>query len=125
METPKFNSTYTFEFEDGTTAEMTLTFYALFQLKSRDKSLYDRYNRALNAVSSGKGDELDSLTMLYVAYVCANFKGENLMTEEEFIIKCGCDRVAVGAAAKALTTAKNSKASVNHSKSEHGSEKTE
>lgn len=107
METPKLNTNYTFEFEDGTTAEMTLTFYALLQLKSRDKSLYDRYNKAFNAVGTGKGDELDSLTLLYVAYVCANYKEGNLMTEEEFVIKCGCDRLAVSKAARALTTAKN------------------
>jgi hypothetical protein len=29
------------------------------------------------------------------------------MTEEEFIIKCGCDRAAIGKAAKALTSPKN------------------
>jgi hypothetical protein len=107
METPKLNTNYTFEFEDGTTAEMTLTFYALYQLKSRDKGLYERYNKAMNTIGTGKGDELDSLTLLYVAYVCANFKAENLMTEEEFIIKCGCDRAAIGKAAKALTSPKN------------------
>lgn len=107
METPKLNTTYNFEFSDGSSVKMTLTFYALYQLKSRDKSLYDRYNRAMNALGSGKGDELDSITLLYVAYVCANSAEENLMTEEEFIMKCGCDRAAIGRAASALTTAKN------------------
>lgn len=107
METPKLNTTYDFEFSDGSSVKMTLTFYALYQLKSRDKSLYDRYNRAMNAIGTGKGDELDSITLLYIAYVCENQSEENLMSEEEFIIKCGCDREAVGKAAKALTSAKN------------------
>jgi len=107
METPKLNTTYEFTFADGTTAKMTLTFYALLQLKSRDKVLYSRYNTAMNVIGTNKADELDTITLLYVAYVCANHKEENLMTEEEFIIKCGCDREAIGKAARALTTAKN------------------
>jgi len=107
METPKLNTTYDFEFSDGTSAKMTLTFYALYQLKSRDKALYDRYNKVMNILATGKSDELDTLAMLYVAYVCANYKDENIMNEEEFIIKCGFDRKAIGNAVKALTTAKN------------------
>lgn len=107
METPKLNTTYVFTFADGTSVPMTLTFYALYQLKSRDKALYDRYNKTMNVIGSGKSDELDSVFLLYIAYACANMGEENLMTEEEFIIKCGCDREAIGKAAKALTTAKN------------------
>ncbi len=107
METPKFNSTYDFTLCDGSTVKMTLTFYALYQLKSKDRALYDKYNKALNAVGTGKGDELDSITLLYVAYVCANLNEAELMTEEEFIMMCGSDRQAVGNAARALTTAKN------------------
>lgn len=107
METPKLNTNHTFEFQDGTTTEMTLTFYAILKLKSRDKALYDRYNRAFNAMGSGKSDELDSLTILYVAYRCANTAEETPMTEEEFIIKCGCDRNTVGKAIQALMSPKN------------------
>lgn len=107
METPKLNTSYEFEFSDGTKTNLTLTFYALYQLKSRDKALYDRYNKVMNTVATGKSDELDMVTLLYVAYICANHKDENIMNEEEFIIKCGFDREALGNAARALTTAKN------------------
>lgn len=111
MNTPKLNTTYTFTFCDGTTATMTLTFYALYRLKSNNKALYDRYNRTMQTIGSGKGDELDSLTLLYIAYVCANANDDSsasdLMSEEEFIIKCGSDREAIGKAAQALTAPKN------------------
>lgn len=107
METPKLNTTYDFEFCDGTKANLTLTFYALYQLKSRDKALYERYNKIMNMIASGKCDELDTVALLYVAYICANYRDENVMSEEEFIIKCGFDREALGNAVKALTTAKN------------------
>jgi hypothetical protein len=107
METPKLNTTYDFKLSDGTTVKMTLTFYALLQLKSRDKALYSRYNTSMSLIGSGKSDELDTITLLYVAYICANHKDENLMTEEEFIIKCGSDRVAVSEAVKALVNPKN------------------
>jgi len=97
---------YTFEFADGTTAELTLSFFGLYQLRSKDKSLYERYNKIMTSNSRGNFEELDSVTILYAAYVCANMKNENLMSEEEFIMKCGSDRRAVGAALGHLTNPK-------------------
>ncbi len=108
------NTKYVFEFEDGTSCEMTLAFYVLYLLKAKNKSLYDRYNRTMNGMSDKKKDydELESLTILYTAYRCANINEpeENLMTEEEFIIKCGSDRKAVGMAMQRLINPKKPKA---------------
>lgn len=103
----KYNTTIDFEFCDGTTAKMTLTFYALYQLKSKNKALYNRYNQAMNASAKGGYDELEMMTILYAAYMCANANEENVLSEEEFIMKCGSDRVAVGNAVKQLTSPKN------------------
>ena len=100
----KLNTTTTFYFEDGTSCEMTLYFYALYQLRSKNKPLYDRYNKIMSNNSKGSFDELEQLSVLYVAYLCTN--PENPMTEEEFIFKCGCDRRAVGKAFRELTTPK-------------------
>lgn len=107
METPKFNTTIDFELCDGSTVKMSLSFISIYRLKSRDKSLYDRYNATMNSISKGNYDELDTITILYVAYMCANYDSENLLTEEEFIMQCGSDRAAVGKAVKALTSPKN------------------
>lgn len=102
----QMNTTIDFEFCDGTSAKMTLTFYALYQLKGKNTVLYNKYNRCLNSVQKDTADELDTITILYTAYVCANLGEENLLTEEEFIMKCGSDRVAVTNAARALTQPK-------------------
>jgi hypothetical protein len=104
------NTKYVFEFQDGATAEMTLAFYALYMLRGKNKSLYERYNAAMNRMGDSKKggyDELDTLTILYTAYLCAHIdRLDNVMTEEEFLMKCGNDRVAVGKALTDLTTAK-------------------
>lgn len=92
----KLNTVIDFEFYDGTTAKMTLTFYALYQLKGKNKGLYDRYTKIMSTKTS---DELEMITILYTAYVCANLSEfETLMTEEEFMIMCGSDREALASA---------------------------
>jgi hypothetical protein len=112
------NTKYVFEFEDGTTAEMTLAFYALYMLKSKNKSLYERYNQTMSRMGNQKPneyDELDAITILYAAYVCANLDAENIMSEEEFMYQCGSDRMAVANAVRALTQPKKTKASATRS----------
>lgn len=103
----KLNTFYNYTFCDGTTAQMTLTFYALYQLKSKNNALYDRYNAIMRKISNGKADELDTVTVLYVAYLCANPSEETPLTEEEFIYKLGADRKAVIEAMQTLTNPKN------------------
>jgi hypothetical protein len=99
---------YTFEFEDGSTCQMCLSFIRLKRLASKNKSLYERHQKVM---MNGSKDELDTLTVLYAAYVCANMDGDNLMTEDEFLEKCGSDRVIVNEALGALTNPKKRQAS--------------
>lgn len=96
------NTTIDFEFADGEKAKMTLAFYALYQIKSTNRGLYDRYNKIM---TKGASDELEMITVLYTAYICANSGGE-VMSEEEFMIKCGSDRMAVKSAMEQLITPK-------------------
>lgn len=128
MEKP-MNTKYVFEFEDGTTCEMTLSFYVLYLLRAKNKVLYSRYNRTMSNMADPKTeyDELESLTILYTAYVCANINEpvDTLMSEEEFIIKCGCDRVAVANAVNVLTNPKKAKASVKPSSKKLANEEAE
>lgn len=113
METPKLNTTYDFELVDGSTTKLTLAFYALLQLKSRNKSLYERYNKCIVEQTRGNYDDLDNITVLYAAYVCAHLNDSEVMSEEEFIMMCGSDREAVGLAIGALLAPKKQKASDN------------
>ncbi len=106
--TKALSSKYKFEFEDGTTCEMTLTFVALKMLANKNKSLYERQQKIM---STGGKSEFDTLTVLYAAYVCANLNSESIMSEDEFIEKCGTDRFAINEALGALTNPKKRKAS--------------
>jgi hypothetical protein len=103
---------YTFTFCDDTTCEMTLAFIALKKLSSKNRNLYDRCQKVM---TNGGKDELDTLAVLYAAYVCANMDGETLLTEDEFIEKCGSDRQALMDALQALTMPKKQKASADRS----------
>ena len=96
----KINSTIDFELEDGTIVPMTLTFYAIYQLKNKNKSLYDRYNKVM---TKGAQDEFDMIIVLYAAYCCAN---DEPMAEEDFMIALGSDRKAVAEAIQKLTQPK-------------------
>lgn len=99
MAEPK-NTYYDYTFEDGDSVKMTLAFYALYQLKSINKGLYDKYNKVM---THGPADELEMLTVLYAAYICANISNPaNCMSEEDFIVKCGSDRMAVKKALEKL-----------------------
>lgn len=103
---------YVFEFYDGTTCEMTLAFIRLKMLSSKNKTLYTRCQSIL---ANGGKDEFDTLTVLYAAYMCANMDSENVLTEDEFIEKCGTDREALMNALTAMTTPKKQKASADRS----------
>jgi hypothetical protein len=98
------NTKYEFEFEDGDKCEMTLAFYILYQFKTKNKSLYERYNKI---IANGVKDEFDMLTVAYTAYLCANIDNlDECMSEEEFMIKCGSDRIALRNAVEALVKPK-------------------
>ena len=112
MDKTALATTYTFEFADGDTCQMTLSFIALKRLSSTHKALYDRQKKIMAAKPE---DEFELLTLLYTAYICANSADGNLMTEDEFITKCGSDREAVSEAIKALINPKKRKASENRS----------
>lgn len=71
-----------FELRNGEIVKLTLTFGKLNLLRRVNNELYQRYNK----VVSGKSDDiLDIVTMVYVAYWCANFGNDNLYTEDDFI----------------------------------------
>jgi hypothetical protein len=103
---------YTFEFYDGSTCQMTLAFIRLKRLASKNKKVYERCQQVM---SQGGKDEFDTLSVLYAAYLCANIDSDNVMTEDEFIEKCGCDREALADALTAMTQPKKAKASADHS----------
>lgn len=99
---------YEFEFQDGEKCQMSLSFILLKKLSSKNKGLYERQQKIM---AHGGKDEFDTLTVLYAAYVCANMDKSDLMTEDEFIEKCGTDRFSINEALQAMTNPKKRKAS--------------
>lgn len=108
MDSNVLTTGYTFEFEDGGTCQMSLSFIRLKRLSSKNRGLYERQQKIM---THGGKDEFDTLTVLYAAYVCANIDSDDLMSEETFIERCGTDRFAVNEAMEALTNPKKRKAS--------------
>lgn len=93
------NTCIDFKFEDGDTVKLTLAFYALYQLKAKNKSIYDKYNEVM---TKGAKNEFDMITVLYAAYLCANLDETDLLSYEQFMEKCGSDRYAIKQASEQL-----------------------
>lgn len=106
MDKPMTNTTLDFKLADGSTVKLTLNFFFLYQLRSTNKGLYERYNAIIQKTNNGDFDVVDMATICYVGYVCANFKEENLLSEEDFYMLCGSDIAAVGKAVNQLVKPK-------------------
>lgn len=76
------NTLVDFQLNDGRVVKLTLTFGKLNLLKSVNNELYTRYNEI---IYGKREDLLDMVTIIYVAYWCANFGQEGLLKEDDFI----------------------------------------
>lgn len=111
------NTTVAFEMFDGE-VNMTLQMYALYQLWTRNKEIWDEYNR----ITSGKSDkgEIDTAMVLYAAYLCSCYeRGEDdrYGSFEEFLVYMPPDRSAMLSAYRDMCAPKKANPSVTHSKS--------
>lgn len=96
------NTIIEFEMADGTKVNMTLNYFALYQLKSKKTKTYDDYNKVM---AQGVKEELDMALILYTAYLCGNLE-EECMSYEEFLQNLPMNRLTVRATVGALTTPK-------------------
>lgn len=97
------NTFIDFLLNDGKTVKLTLTFGKLNVLKSVDNAKYQQFNK----IMSGKSDEiLDLVTVIYVAYWCANFGKENMLNEKDFIELVPFDMLEIERTFNALTKPK-------------------
>lgn len=104
MDIKKLNTVYNFELADGETVQMTLRYYNLYQLKSKNKQAYTKYNKIM---IKGPEEELENVTILYTAYLCANLEHiEECMTELEFLQRMPEDREYIGAILQNLINSK-------------------
>ena len=112
MENKALCTGYEFEFIDGEKCWIALSFIRLKRLASKNKPLYERYQKIM---VQGTKTEFDILTVLYAAYVCANIDKDDILTEDEFIERCGDDHVVIFEALDAVTNPKKRQASASPS----------
>lgn len=98
----KLNTITIFEMADGSVVNMTLNYFALYQLKGKKNKTYDEYNEIM---SRGVKEELDLTVILYTAYLCANLESE-CMTYEDFLRILPMNRAVIRATVGELTTPK-------------------
>ena len=103
-ENKQINTTFDFELVDGTVVQLTLRYISLYQLRGKNRAAYDKYNRIM---MKGPQEELENVTVLYTAYLCANLtKIDECMTELEFMDLMPADREYVGTVLQGLIVGK-------------------
>jgi len=102
------NNTYIeIECKDGNRIKLTLAFYRMYQLKNKNKQIYEKCNKIL---TKGSEDILDNIQILYAAYLCANIETmDKCMAYEEFLQNIPDDWNMVGKIAKQLVGVKKKK----------------
>lgn len=76
-----------YKFPNGETVRLTVAFCFLLKLKENNKKIYEKLN---NGILNGVSEMVDAAYVLYGAYLCACYAGENggtenIMNESEFI----------------------------------------
>lgn len=98
------NTVRDFELADGTVVQMTLNYLSLYQLKPKKKGIYERYNKIM---TKGPEEELENVTILYTAYLCANVNNlDECMDEYTFLSLMPVNRQYVGEAIAELINPK-------------------
>lgn len=104
MDYKKLHTVREFELADGSKIKLSLAFYLLYQLRSKRKDIYDKYNKIMQ---KGPEEELQSITVLYTAYLCANLSNlDECMDEETFLMLIPDDRKTLGLTVKELVNPK-------------------
>lgn len=71
------------ELIDGQIVKMTLNFARLLKIKNDQPQIYDRFMGVLQ--KQAFDIVYDSLTVLYVGYLCANIGNESVLSEDDFV----------------------------------------
>lgn len=94
--------------DEGIEVKGTLSFYHLKELEKAKPELAERYFKLTTGNNKGLSD-LDVVSLIYVAYVCANLTDPDLLDEDTFTILLGYDREQVRRISDRLLLAKKKK----------------
>lgn len=79
----KNNGNITLGLENGQEVELILNFSTLYKIRGLKKESYEKYNKI---IIQGQKDVMDIVTILYMAYLCANINNlDACMNEMEFM----------------------------------------
>jgi len=90
---------------NGETVKLTMAFALLKELENRKPELVSKYYK-LSAKKDSEFRDLDMVTILYTAYMCANLDNPEAYDEEVFTILLGSDRMSMRYLANQLMGAK-------------------
>lgn len=79
------NTELDFPLTNGEIVKLTLNFQLLLKLKCNYKEEYDKFNDYVVSGNRDNKDFFDVITIIYVAYLCANFDSKNKYPKEEFV----------------------------------------
>ena len=97
-----------YKFPNGETIKLTVAFCYLLKLRENNKKIYEKLN---NGILNGVSEMIDAAYVLYGAYLCACYAGENggkesIMTETDFIAALEDDVMDVMIAGNSLLSKK-------------------
>lgn len=77
-----------YKFPNGETIKLTVAFFYVLKLREANKRIYERLNKA---ILNGVDEMIDAAYVLYGAYLCACYAGENggkdnIISESDFIV---------------------------------------
>ena len=99
---------------NGETVKLTMAFALLKELENRNPELVTRYYK-LAAKKESDFRDLDMVTILYTAYMCANLDNPEAYNEEVFTILLGSDRMSMRYLSNQLMGAKKKQDFAKHS----------
>lgn len=97
-----------YKFPNGETVKLTVAFFYLLKLRENNKRIYEKLN---HGILHGVDEMIDAAYVLYGAYLCACYAGENggkdnIMSESDFITALDDDVMDVMIAGNALLNKK-------------------
>lgn len=95
---------------NGETIKLTMAFALLKELENRNPELVNKYYK-LSAKRENEFRDLDMVTILYTAYMCANLDNPEVYDEEIFTILLGSDRLSMRYLSNQLMGAKKNRIS--------------
>ncbi len=82
--TKMINNELDFTLNNGEKVKLTLNFKLLLKLRSNYPEEYNEFNKVVLGKSKEDRDFFEILSVVYAAYLCANFDNKDRYTKEEF-----------------------------------------